>query len=326
MSFQSFISRARRTNFGIWLAVVTVAVTLAAAHFAQSSSASRAREHTALKLTGLAEQVALRLDRGMYERYREFQLISMRPTLGDPAVPVVEKQRLLDELQARHASYSWIGATDVDGKVVAAAQGLLSGVDVSKRPWFTNALRGQYVGDVHEAKLLATKLPNPTGEPLRFVDIAFPYREAGGSVAGILGAHIDWRWADEVQRSILAKSGAKAGVETFIVADDGTIILGPKGSVGSQLALQKTVGAREGAESVTIEGWPDGGAWLAGYSRTRGFESYPGLGWSVIVRQSAEDALAPSKALRNNILVSGFAVALICLVFGLAMSRRLTRA
>ena len=319
----SFSSRLR-TNIGLWLSLAVVAVTLAAAHFAESWSASQARERTEQKLAGLADQIALRLDRGMFERYREFELISMAPTLGDPAVPAAEKQRLLDEVKSRHAAYSWIGATDTAGKVVAAAEGLLAGADVSKRPWFVNAFNKIYVGDVHDAKLLASKLPNPTGDPIRFVDIAFPYLDPAGNVAGILGSHINWQWADQVQRSIVERGGAHATVETLIVSTDGTIILGPKNTLGSKLRVQAPASGH--TASVKIESWPDGGRHLTGYSRTRGFESYPGLGWAVIVRQSADEALAPAQSLRNRVLLSGFAVAILCLVFGYAMPRRLSRA
>jgi hypothetical protein len=261
----------------------------------------------------------------MFERYREFEMISMRPTLGDPSVPLEEKQRLLDELQQAHPSYSWIGATDVNGKVVAAAQGLLAGADVSQRPWFANAFRKQFVGDVHDAKLLASKLSNPSGEPMRFVDVAFPYHDAAGNVAGILGAHINWQWADEVQRTALAKMGAQPGVQTFIVATDGTIILAPKGTLGTTLALKNIGADRDERENVTVERWPDGGNYVWGYSRTNGFQSYPGLGWRVVVRQSADEALAPAKALRDRIIWSGLAVALLCLAFGFAPRGKLSR-
>ena len=55
-----------------------------------------------------------------------------------------------------------------------AARGLLEGASVAARPWFTNALAGVHIGDVHEALLLAKLLPSVNGEPQRFVDVAFP--------------------------------------------------------------------------------------------------------------------------------------------------------
>lgn len=60
----------------------------------------------------------------------------------------------------------------------ASTGALLKGQDISKRPWFSNALRGQNLGDVHEALLLSRLLVNPDQEPQRFVDIAFALDES----------------------------------------------------------------------------------------------------------------------------------------------------
>lgn len=322
MPYRTLLPRRLQSRAGLWVALMVVAVTLVAARVAESLSAEQARERSAITLTTLAQQIALKLDRGMFERYREFQLFSMKPTLGDPAVPTEEKQRLLDQMRQAHSTYAWIGATDPRGKVVAAAQGLLVGADVSGRPWFTNALQERYVGDVHDAKLLASKLPNPSGEPLRFVDIAFPYRDPSGAIAGVLGAHILWSWADEVQRSVLTRHGAELdGVQTFVVASDGTVVLGPKGTIGGTLRVR---GGDADSSAATVERWPDSGHFIAGYSRTRGFQSYPGLGWSVVVRQPAATALKPSISLGRQVMWSGFGLALLCLAFGFA-PRPLTR-
>ena len=314
MSLRSLLPGGARANAGVWLCLLTIAVTVVAALVTHAWSAREARERATVTLTMAAEQIALKLDRGMFERYSAFYMLSTRPTLGDPAVAATEKQRLLDEMRHTHSSYAWIGATDVSGKVVAAAQDLLTGADVSQRPWFVNALKGRYVGDVHEAKLLAAKIPNPSGEPLRFVDIAFPYRDATGEIAGVLGAHINWTWADEVQRSVLSRHPA-GGAETLIIANDGTVILGPKSSIGT------TLPAAHGTRAQSA-----GDDYLAGASRTRGFQSYPGLGWTVIVRQPLDAALASAKTLARQVLWSGFGVAFVCLLFGFAMPRRFSRA
>ena len=107
----SALSRKLYKNVAVWLAAIVLAIAVAAAFAAESESAARAREDAIVQLTSLARQVALRLDRGMFERYREFELISSRPTLGDPAVPLAEKQRLLDEYNGQ------IARKDIDGAI-----------------------------------------------------------------------------------------------------------------------------------------------------------------------------------------------------------------
>lgn len=309
-----------RSRPGVWISLLVLASTLVASRVVEHIAAGQARERAAVTLTTIAEQIAVKLDRAMFERYREFQLLSERPTLGDPGVPLAEKQRLLDEMKRTHGAYAWIGATDASGKVVAAADGLLAGADVSQRPWFRNALNNSYVGDVHDAKLLAAKLPNYTGEPLRFVDIAFPYRDPSGKIVGILGAHVHWSWANEIQRSVVARYVDQGPLETFIVASDGTVVLGPADSVGKTLSVRRAAGTRE----VVVD-WGDGASYVTGYSPTRGFQSYPGLGWSVVVRQPTAVALAPARAASRQVMWIGCGLALLCLVFAVAMPRPLGR-
>lgn len=71
-------------------------------------------------------------------------------------------QQVIDGLKDQQPAYAWIGLTDNKGKVVAASGGLLNGVDVSARPWFSGGQRPNYFGDPHQAKLLAEKLVSPS--------------------------------------------------------------------------------------------------------------------------------------------------------------------
>ena len=66
-----------------------------------------------------------------------------------------------------------LGVADPEGTVLQATSGMLAGRSVAQRDWFIAARERVYVGDVHEAKLLATMLPaQPSGEPTRFIDFA----------------------------------------------------------------------------------------------------------------------------------------------------------
>ncbi|MGV3742350.1 MAG: diguanylate cyclase domain-containing protein [Burkholderiaceae bacterium] len=314
-----------RANLALWFCFISIALTLALAQVIGMASTAKIREQIGLKLSGLAFQVTDKLDQGMFERYREFQLISMRRMLGDLSVSMDDKRRLLEQMQQTYSSYSWIGMTDLQGKVLAATGGLLEGADVSRRPWFGNALNGIYIGDVHDAKLLASKLPNPSGEPLRFVDVAFPYTDARGRIAGVICAHMSWKWGEYVQDSVITTAVAQSGITGFIVAADGTVLLGPKDMIGSRLSLPSLNDAKKGENEFTIETWADGKEYLVGYSHTRGYSTYPGLGWMVLVRQDLATAFAPVRELQQKVLWSGFGIAFLFSLFGLFSARRISQ-
>ncbi|NEX59514.1 diguanylate cyclase domain-containing protein [Noviherbaspirillum galbum] len=303
---------------------MSAVLTLIITRLIDQSATASLREQIGLRLASIAEQTSDKLDQGMYERYREFELLSGLPFLGDPAERIEDKQRLLDRMQKTYEHYAWIGMTDTHGRVLAATKGMLVGADVSARPWFGNALKGIYIGDVHDAKLLASKLPNPSGEPMRFVDVAFPYRDRKGNAAGVVSAHMSWRWAEEVQHSVLDSFGRGAGIDGFIVASDGTTLVGPGQTAGNLLESASASPARAG-KGYLVERWEDGKDYLVGYSMTRGFQSYPGLGWKVIVRQDLDTAFAPVRALQRQVLWIGLGLAVLFSCIGLVNARRISR-
>ena len=95
-----------------------------------------------------------RLDRDKSARSKELTVLSELETLHNPA-NVREAPSLLNHLTDQFPSYSWIGLTDVHGRVAASTSSLLEWSDISSRPVFMNGLSQMFVGDVHEAVLLA---------------------------------------------------------------------------------------------------------------------------------------------------------------------------
>jgi PAS domain S-box-containing protein len=261
-------------------------------------------------LAELALQTADKLDRGMYERYREIGLLARRRELGDHARPLAERRALLDDVLTSYRYYSWIGLAGLDGKVDIAGKGLLEGADVSQRPWFGNALRGVSVGDVHEAKLLYRLLAPSAKEPMRFVDVAFPYHDALGNTVGVVGAHLSWAWAKDVQQSIIAPLEASRQVEAMIVDARGVVLLGPVALQGKHLpdTVLGMIGRNAAYEQ---QRWADGQHYLVGVARSQGYAEYPGLGWRVVVRQNLDTALVPIQLLRRYAVGSGIGLALL---------------
>ena len=186
--------------------------------------------------------------------------------------------------------------------------------------------------DVHDAILLTSLLPNNTGEPLRFVDVAAPVYEPGGEFKGVLVAHLSWAWAREVQTSLVDSASGASDVEMVIVGRDGTVLLQADGSFGAtdageypRLDLRALRAATTPQTVSRLEEWPDGVTYLTGVARTTGYLSYPGLGWAIVVRQPASAAFAPARALQREIILSGLGIALWFVVAGWLMAGRIAR-
>ncbi len=276
-------------------------------------------------LAELASQMAYRMDQSMFERYREIQLMSERLVQNDKGVSFSESRKQLDALQRTYPYYAWIGATDNQGKVLVATHGVLENVDVSARLWFQNVKNNIHVGDVDEVKLLTKLLPNTTGEPLRFIDIAFSYAGPDGKARGVLGAYLSWTWVKDIEQSIIEPLASARKVDTLIVSIDNTILSGPPGLQGQTLNLQSLQDLKQGRPGFNIEVWPDGRDYLTGFSESKGYGSYPGVGWKILIRQDISQAYLPVKQFQAGVLWSGIAIASLFSLLGLWAARVITR-
>ncbi|MCK6073738.1 sensor domain-containing diguanylate cyclase [Paenibacillus silvae] len=273
-------------------------------------------------LEGTAAQAADKLDRFMYARSGEMNLLGDMSSLKDK-FNAVDIQILLDQMQNSFPTFSWIGYMDPKGNVLAATDAVLLGKNLSERPVFQEGIKGKFIGDVHNAVLLAKLLPNPSGEPLQFVDISFPLKDSQGKTRGVLAAHLSWAWAKEVEESVLAPlEREQKDLEFFIVSKrENTVLLGPKEWIGKSLVLQGISQARYDKSTWSSEKWPDGKEYVTGLAYSQGYRDYPGLGWTIIIRQVKSTAYAAVIDLMWFNIWTGLAATLLFVLFGWLISR-----
>lgn len=274
-------------------------------------------------LAATARVLADRLNRSLFSRYREVRIFAELAPLkplwhGKPAA----LRAVLDQLQESYSEYSWIGFAGTDGTVLAGTQGMLEGSSVAARPWFLNGLGGSAVEDVHEAQLLSKLLgPGPSGEPFRFVDLAFPVRGSDGEVLGVLCAHLSWDFAASLRDSMLSTMDFSSGNELLVLARDGTALLGA--AVNTNPFSKERIEAMRRQRSGTFV--DEAGTMLAAFAVVESGADYPGLGWIVVARQPYAAALAPVGQLVWTISALGIAAAALGVLLAGFIAGRLAR-
>lgn len=276
---------------GVVLTAVAVAILVSAVlieTFARAHAERRAVQ--SLRQVGIDFRDAL--DRGMAQQFKEVRVLAQLDTFrgGSPA----DMRRALDQIQIGFEHFAWLGVTDTQGKVLAAAGGLLDGVNVSQRPWFQGAQRGPFVGDVHAAVLLERLLPRQS-DPWRFVDFALPLMDTNGQPRGVFGAHLSWSWARQIKSELIDATMASHQADALILSRDGSVILGPANMEGKKLALPDDPSAALRRHVY------EGNDYFAVTVPTQGYGPYPGLGWTVMVRQPVSIALEDYYRLRRQI-------------------------
>lgn len=308
-------------------AILALALTLSVSVTAERIAAAHLRQQIGHELSSYADNLRDRLDAVMHDN---LLLVRTLATMGQSvsATPATWRS-WIGTVQATHKEYAWLGLADGDGLVVASSGGLLEGKSVRERPWFRQALLKPYAGDVHEALLLAQKLPPlPDGEPLRFVDVATAVHDRQGRLVGVLGGHMSWNWARQIERSILAPFEARrSGIEGLVLRNDGEVLLGPTDLIGKQLPpsiLQEISRASTTRDSAVVS-FDENQAFLVTASKSVGTGDYAGMDWTIVIRQPMQTAMGPVSRLSQTILLWGFALAVPFGLLGLLIARMTTR-
>ena len=302
---------ALRPVFALTAAGLSLLATVSIALLVGRETSNRLRYAIGADLTELAHHLADNLDRGLFERWRDIQVAASFEEVADlHALPDV-KRIILERLQSTYPDYAFIGLIGPDGRFRVTTLPALNGVDVSARAYFVEGRQGPFVGDVRDAVLLAKLLGTDGSDPPRFVDLATPIRAKDGSLQGIIVAHLNWRWAEEMQQALRAAASKRhPAIEVLVLARDGTVLLGPKDLLRTRPEVGSAEAARSGTPGSAVELWPDGQQYLSGYYQTAGYRDYPGLGWSVLVREQAEHSFAPVGVLQRRIAYWGLLVSL----------------
>ena len=272
-------------------------------YIAKTASAQLSNAH-GQTLYIAAKNISNALGVSLAEREREIVLLSQSPffagtDLSDPRV-----RMRLEQVKNSYIFYAWMGVTDLQGNVQIAADGLLEGENVAARPWFKKGLQGTYIGDVHEAVMLAKKIPslNPS-EPMRLIDFATPmYDPNTKELKGVLAAHADWEWVRNVLDQALSDTANQKGIEIYIVNKNGEVLY-PFQKIGRVTPPQ----IEFDQNPYFIHNWNEEQDYLTSQVKVVS-NTKTDTGWHVVIRQPLTLALADIRELQFKIFLVGLIV------------------
>lgn len=311
-------------KFSFLVGILTFVVAVIVGFYSNSISSKQLEINSGESLVKLSKRVNEVLDREMHERYREMRFISTLPALTNENSTIEEKRELIQKVKDNYNHHEWIGYALPDGTVEVGTNGYLEGKNVKARPWHPNGLVAPYIGDVHDALLLAKLLPNNSGEPIYFSDVAFPVINKDGKTLGVLCTHLTWQWTRDVVRSIQKEHG----VEIFLLSKDGMILVGPNNTERSNISDISSNVAQifNTKESIyKIINWNDNIDYLTASSVSNGFEEYKGFSWKVIVRQPVNEAFKVANENTSKILMISIVFGLIGAMIGIFISSLISK-
>ncbi len=312
-----------RSQLSLWLGGLSLAILALVGGYLGKVATDELFTAQQAAVRATAQAAAELLAMQLRDRERQIELLSVSPTLVDGPLDSPRVRASLDRRQALHDEFAWLGVVAADGTVMQATGGMLAGRSVAQRDWFIAARERVFVGDVHEAKLLATMLPAlPNGEPTRFIDFAAPIRDVEGRLLGVVGAHAHWRWVTGLVDGVVRRQQPGSGIDALILDRQGRVLY-PEALKVAQNAgtavLPKTENGRFDGELVF-----DGKSYLTSEAALQA-RTNAELGWRIVARQPMEQALGPVVALRRELVLLGALAATALTLAALLLARRFSR-
>ena len=250
----------------------------------------------------LANQMQDKLDRGLYERYRE---ISVAATLLSEASSdnEVALKKWLTHHDAPYTDFAWVGLINTRGDLLASVGQRPPKDDFLVWPSVQAVLSEPERAETAIGRLNIGKGGDGKPSPAQYIDMAVPVIDATGHLKSIVVATIDWRWAHDIGASLFSAGQVVRSTELFVLSDEAEILLGPPSVQEIPAGLGSVRKAKGGANGYAIETWPGGTRYVTGYARSDGHGGFRGFGWIILVRQNAGVALAPVEDMKHRIWI-----------------------
>jgi len=249
----------------------------------------------------LAADTLDRLDRFLFERYRNVVSWARLEVMGDVVVDDLDRRiaQTLHGLRGDYGVYSALYCLDAHGNVAADSVAGVASRREADTPWFRSIISG-------EPSYQYADIPAAGGLPEVIFAAPIPGRAGAASPIGVLVARVDPA-AIAVLLDGVNQRLAKLGHPVRIAIRSGD---GVKPSMA------------EGDQASRVDGFTGE---VIGEARSRGYRDFPGFGWVLTLREARADALAPMA--RTGLLlqlVGGGAVG-VALLLAAFLARGLAR-
>lgn len=248
-----------------------------------------------------ASGVADTIDRVLFERFSDIKVMANDATLQEGSVK--NKTTRLREYKQLYSYYSWIGATDVTGTVIAAtdtpaAQKKARPVEDGKRldgpDWFESVHRTGHV-------YFGEPQPSPESGGAMAVSFAAPIHGPHGEFRGAVASRVPLSNLRTIIENEASVQLGRAPYGWLVVDPQGRIIKDKDQrdpTTVNLLTLDMPSILRAAADrqkSGFVEELDAGRQVpvVTGYARTRGYGDFPGFDWTILMRVDRDHVYAP---------------------------------
>ncbi len=295
-----------------WLPVIIVVMTVATLafgattlHYIETRMVATAGEN----LTLIAAEVSNKLDRVLFERSGDVQMIAR----GFSAQPDDREfqSTYLAWMKTSYSDYLWLGVTNAHGQVVVATDPLTVGRSYGAESWFQVVRNGQavHVGDVEPYSAIGGE------DAIAFTaPITGPHGQFLGVVTTRVGIPALENLLTRTLKSSKEHTGFLGAMEYQFLTYKGIAFIDSdlryKGNVNlKQLGLPSALMSERSLSGYVEEEHQHRHVpVISGYARTQGLGDVANMHWTVLVRMDRQDVLAAIRGVLWSFALVGGAV------------------
>ena len=301
------MSRTGHANASPWswtslplLLLLSFAISVGLGFYALATLRSVLVQERGADLGRTASGVADTIDRVLFERFGDIQVMATDATLQRGSVE--DKITRLREYQRLYSYYSWIGATDENGTVIAATDA--PAAQKKARPAEENVVdQPDWFEAVRRSGQVYFGEPRPSTESGGAMAVSFaapfhgPHNEFRGAVASRVPLN-------NLRTIIDKEAGVQFGREPYdwLVVDHHGMIISAKHQTNPadinvlSLRIPSIMHAEADRHKPGFVEELDSERQVpvvTGYARTRGYGAFPGFDWTILMRVERDRVYAP---------------------------------
>lgn len=268
-------------------------------------------------LQGITDAAALIISSNLSERFREITLISKSVVLVENQLDSKVISTKITDIKQSYPYYTWIGLADTSGKIVNSSNREFINIDVSDKSWYVEGLINANIGRVQSGNFALDEKRELNEYTNSFLDMAAPVFSEDKQLKGVLVSHIKWNWITDLLNKIVINNNETAGLEFFILGEDGQWIY-------PSLCIEHAPEKLPESGSVGVSSWQSPGQVEHDYlTVVIDIPSVSGnsLRWRLILRQPLRDALGSIKDLHFHL----FVISVVSIFSGLLLTFLLAR-
>lgn len=250
-------------------------------------------------LVDVSHQVALILQRQIDFHGRQIATTASAVSNSPDNLPAVA--HVLNDTALVYPDFNWLAYIRPDGVVAVATEPQLVGVDLSAQALFRDGREAPFIGDLHRS----SRIGDPLRRPTPALEIAFPVLDQDLSPHGVLAANMRWKWAEDLVAATSTTFDNQGGMEVFVAAPSGRLLLAPPRWLGDSLPLHMLSPPGTAEQRWTSLAWPGGGIYLTAWATV----GEPAKDWVVLTRQPIAAAYAPVRDLTRDVWFYGMLLA-----------------